>query len=66
MNGWKPRFWFQREWWRYERGWWTIGFGVVKWISEPAQGEYPRHGKHYRGFLFEMNIFVPIEIKQWR
>jgi hypothetical protein len=66
LYGWEFVFRCQREWWRYDRGWWTLSFGVVKRIAVPPDGEYLRHGKHYHGFLFEMNIFVPIEIKQWR
>lgn len=64
--GWQVVLSLQIEWYRGVQGWRTLTVGVYKQTSDPPQGQYMVRGENYRGFLFQMHVWIPFEVKQWR
>jgi hypothetical protein len=40
--------------------WYSLVFGIAKYHAIPEQGEMIMRGKHFKGQIFEMRIWLPI------
>ena len=61
LNKWQTIFSFGRDFVRYERGWKHLVFGVFKFVEFPDDIGERLQKRHYKGFIIDLYVFIPIE-----
>jgi hypothetical protein len=52
------------QYWGCE-GWRVFDFGVLRLHTQPEHGEQYIQ-KHYHGFWFRLDFWLPFEVRQWK
>ena len=67
-NRWTFIYLNERSFYYDQQGWRKLSIGLVKFRENAKQeaGAMAEHGKHYKGFWFQIEYWLPFIIKQWR